>query len=236
METFDFGNMGHHSYDHAMIASDIDMAFPWYGDVTLQSPKSQFARRNMNDHVPFARPREPHCETIVPLDQSFGLIDCLSTKPPCLAHASEEPISAWTRASTPSIKAEDDTASKEFGTTPPASAPFGDQQSSEAHGTGVDVLMKAIQTKCQVPERQLPSPPSTVSSRRDSSSSLDSSSTSGLCDRRRSRGKERYKCPVPSCGKAFTQKGRLSVHSRAHTGHKPYVRPTAIMKSLPVTD
>ena len=205
-----------------MIASDIDMGLPWYGDTTLQSPKSYPTQKNVNGLVPFARLRDLNCEASPSLDQNFGLGIGLSTKATCLSHAAEDPVTSWTRVSDPSIKAEDDSASK-IGTGLTASSDVPDVQDDEEASTGIDVLMKAIQTKCQVPQRQLPSPPSTVSSRRDSNSSLDSPLTSDVCDGRRPRGKERYQCPVPSCRKSFTQKGRLSVHSRAHTGHKPYV-------------
>ena len=223
METFDFGNLGQPTFDHAMIVSDIDMGLPWYGDTTLQNPKSHPAQKTMNGLVPFTPPRDLHCETMSPMDHSFGLNNGLLTKETCPTQVSEDPITAWTRASTPSIKAEDDSASKELRASLTASSHFDDVQDDEEAGTGVDVLMKAIQTKCQVPQRQLPSPPSTVSSRRHSTSSLDSSSTSDSCDVRRPRGKMRYQWAFPSCGKTFTLKGRLSVHSRALTGHKPYV-------------
>jgi hypothetical protein len=36
--------------------------------------------------------------------------------------------------------------------------------------------------------------------------------------------KKRYECLVPGCGKSFFQKTHLDIHSRAHTGDKPFVR------------
>jgi hypothetical protein len=38
------------------------------------------------------------------------------------------------------------------------------------------------------------------------------------------RQKKRYECLVPGCGKSFFQKTHLDIHSRAHTGDKPFVR------------
>jgi hypothetical protein len=37
------------------------------------------------------------------------------------------------------------------------------------------------------------------------------------------KGKKRYECDVPGCNKSFFQKTHLDIHSRAHTGDKPFV-------------
>jgi hypothetical protein len=36
--------------------------------------------------------------------------------------------------------------------------------------------------------------------------------------------KKRYECTVPGCNKSFFQRTHLDIHSRAHTGDKPFVR------------
>ena len=38
-----------------------------------------------------------------------------------------------------------------------------------------------------------------------------------------SKPKKRYQCDVSDCGKAFYQKTHLEIHTRAHTGVKPFV-------------
>ena len=38
------------------------------------------------------------------------------------------------------------------------------------------------------------------------------------------RGRRRYECDQPDCGKGFCQKTHLEIHMRAHTGVKPFVR------------
>ena len=42
--------------------------------------------------------------------------------------------------------------------------------------------------------------------------------------------KKRYECTVVGCGKSFFQKTHLDIHSRAHTGDKPFVRPPPMME------
>ena len=37
------------------------------------------------------------------------------------------------------------------------------------------------------------------------------------------KAKKRYECDVPGCNKSFFQKTHLDIHSRAHTGDKPFV-------------
>lgn len=42
------------------------------------------------------------------------------------------------------------------------------------------------------------------------------------------KAKKRYECDVPGCNKSFFQKTHLDIHSRAHTGDKPFVGLPAI--------
>ena len=91
-------------------------------------------------------------------------------------------------------------------------------------GTGVDTLMRAIQTKANLPAHQ--AIPPTVYSHKVRDSRSDSISSGLSCGVPiASRSKRRYSCRIPSCAKIFTQKTHLEIHMRAHTGHKPYVRP-----------
>jgi hypothetical protein len=95
--------------------------------------------------------------------------------------------------------------------------------------TGVDVLMKAIQARPgsspvqqSLPPLQHLTPPgySTYSmppSRRMVSNEGQLS---------RSGKKRKYTCHVQDCGKSFAQKTHLDIHTRAHTGDKPFVSMT----------
>lgn len=72
--------------------------------------------------------------------------------------------------------------------------------------TDVDTLMKAIQLKTQ---------PSQTGSEAFSSNSPELRSPP--------RPRKRYQCSIPDCNKSFYQKTHLEIHTRAHTGIKPFV-------------
>ncbi|KAF2176261.1 zinc finger protein OZF [Zopfia rhizophila CBS 207.26] len=70
--------------------------------------------------------------------------------------------------------------------------------------TDVDTLMKAIQAQSK-PVHQHTQP---VVKEDDTKSN--------------GKPKKRYQCSMPDCGKSFYQKTHLDIHTRAHTGHKPF--------------
>ena len=91
-------------------------------------------------------------------------------------------------------------------------------------GTDVDTLMRAIQTKATLPAQSIQASRVHDSNIRDTSGgSVTSAMNSGVPIE--SKSKRRYPCRISSCAKIFTQKTHLEIHMRAHTGHKPYVRP-----------
>ena len=96
--------------------------------------------------------------------------------------------------------------------------------------TDVDTLMRAIQTKTNLPAQKTQPPRAYGNNVRDSCG--DSVSSAMKCDiPLESKSKRRYPCRIPSCAKVFTQKTHLEIHMRAHTGHKPYVRsPRAVYR------
>ena len=98
-------------------------------------------------------------------------------------------------------------------------------------GTDVDTLMRAIQTKATLPELKIQPPKVHDKNIRDSrSDSVSSDMSCGIPIE--SKSKRRYPCRIPSCAKVFTQKTHLEIHMRAHTGHKPYVRPSGAACNL----
>ena len=90
-------------------------------------------------------------------------------------------------------------------------------------GTDVDTLMRAIQTKTDLPMPYALSS-TTFDSSSDSPSSDSNSPSSRTSGRRCSQARRSYPCKMQSCAKVFAQKTHLEIHMRAHTGYKPYVR------------
>ena len=90
-------------------------------------------------------------------------------------------------------------------------------------GTDVDTLMKMIQSKAEGSTQQTQIIRRMSSSTRGSSSDVRSSAVNP--DRRElSSSRRQYPCRVQSCAKIFTQKTHLEIHTRSHTGFKPFVR------------
>lgn len=95
---------------------------------------------------------------------------------------------------------------------------------SNVVGTDVDTLMKTIQTKTSRSSHRMQTATPKCVKRRSASSDVGSSSTESSI-RNGSSARRRYPCKIQSCAKVFTQKTHLEIHTRAHTGYKPYVRP-----------
>lgn len=97
-------------------------------------------------------------------------------------------------------------------TSPPDfSSPFdsSDDTKPTVFHTDIDTLMRTIQTKQRSESLHQPISPS--------------SSSSSVGSPRRSRPQRRYQCTLPGCDKAFHQKTHLDIHTRAHTGVKPFL-------------
>jgi uncharacterized Zn-finger protein len=79
-------------------------------------------------------------------------------------------------------------------------------------GTNVDCLMRAIQTQQNQDGAQYQAPAARAVSPK------------------RRKNKKMHQCPFQGCNKIFYQKTHLDIHTRRHTGYKPYVRdPTAFV-------
>lgn len=98
---------------------------------------------------------------------------------------------------------------------------------SPEFSTEVDVLMKAIQAKPSnsspvqqsLPPLQQLAPPGYPSYAMSPPQCL--LTNEGQLSR--SGKKRKYTCTLPDCGKSFAQKTHLDIHTRAHTGDKPFV-------------
>ena len=121
----------------------------------------------------------------------------------------------------------------------PTSTPKRGSTSSEAEfSTEVDVLMKAIQAKD--PSQDMDSHPLSSLQHLNhephglpaaySISPTGSSHCSLMTENQLSRSgkKRKYTCTTPNCGKSFAQKTHLDIHTRAHTGDKPFVSTTCL--------
>jgi hypothetical protein len=97
--------------------------------------------------------------------------------------------------------------------------------------TEVDILMKTIQSR---PSPGIPQFPALQPPEAHSNGLLPSYSNPPLPSRfvltvqdrmptPGTRSKRKYQCNLPHCGKSFSQKTHLDIHTRAHTGDKPFV-------------
>jgi uncharacterized Zn-finger protein len=91
--------------------------------------------------------------------------------------------------------------------------------------TDVDCLMKAIQAQQKTPTQPAPSKvrPPTTTARPARQQTQTSQIRSSPTTEGRSKPRKRYQCSIPRCNKSFYQKTHLEIHTRAHTGVKPFV-------------
>ncbi|CZT21237.1 uncharacterized protein RCC_07100 [Ramularia collo-cygni] len=78
------------------------------------------------------------------------------------------------------------------------------EQKPAVFNTNIDTLMRAIQTQ------QPTKPPGS----KNGSTSIAPSP---------SKARKKYQCTVPDCGKSFFQKTHLEIHTRSHTGVRPFL-------------
>ena len=92
--------------------------------------------------------------------------------------------------------------------------------------TDVDTLMRAIQAKSQTPQRPQQEVPPKVQDCHQPPPSAAVGAHKKVKDgepKGSSKPKKRYHCSMPDCHKSFYQKTHLEIHTRAHTGVKPFV-------------
>lgn len=124
------------------------------------------------------------------------------------------------------VKVEHAASPRSGGPAVSTDSPGKEQDIESDFSTGVDVLMKAIQARPgsspvqqSLPPLQHLPPPGyhsyPVTPPRCMMTNEGQLSRSGR--------KRKYTCYVPDCGKSFAQKTHLDIHTRAHTGDKPFV-------------
>jgi hypothetical protein len=102
-----------------------------------------------------------------------------------------------------------------------------DPESAVNFSTDVDTLMKAIQAKSK-PQRPPPSPPQVSPPAPPVPEKMALTRVKGSSN---GKPKKRYQCTMPGCFKSFYQKTHLEIHTRAHTGVKPFVCDHPVIQS-----
>ena len=124
------------------------------------------------------------------------------------------------------VKVEDRFAGRD-----PSSLALGDvvpgSDGEATFGTDVDTLMRAIQTKAQIRTRKDTSREDSVPYRRQKNNAMSAMQispyprTASILSGAKAR--KTYQCSIATCAKLFYQKTHLEIHTRAHTGYKPFV-------------
>jgi transposase-like protein len=95
--------------------------------------------------------------------------------------------------------------------------------------------MKAIQAKSQQakrhqqPSKVLPQKPLVAYTAPVAHAPAKVSSDDAEKTKSSQKTKKRYLCSMPDCHKSFYQKTHLDIHTRAHTGVKPFVSQAILM-------
>ena len=98
--------------------------------------------------------------------------------------------------------------------------------------TDVDTLMRMIQAKGgseekeeekQQQQQQVALPQEASTNNIDTGSPTQSRPSKAEGQPRSGRSRKKYQCSMPNCNKYFYQKTHLEIHTRAHTGIKPFV-------------
>jgi hypothetical protein len=87
--------------------------------------------------------------------------------------------------------------------------------------TDIDRLMRAIQAK-QNPQPEPQAYPEPA--KKDTPVPVD------IPAEARTKPRKRYQCGIPGCHKSFFQKTHLEIHTRAHTGVKPFVSSKLLLR------
>lgn len=94
-------------------------------------------------------------------------------------------------------------------TSPTTTTETTETPGGKSFNTDIDCLMRAIQHK----------------SKGSSTPEQTSKAQQAPCatEQKPAKARKRYQCSMPNCNKSFYQKTHLEIHTRAHTGVKPFV-------------
>ena len=208
-----------------MAASSIDLSMSLFSNAgmgyNIPFPPTNFSYNMQNGHT-------MAYETYAPCEQQP-----LSSASPLYAAQTNIPLIQRTRFASSRtceplhVKVEDNFTGRDLPLLAPCDvAPRNDGDAT--FGTDVDTLMRAIQTKAQLRTRKdIPLREDSVPYRGGKSNALGAlhispyprttSPLSGL------KARKTYQCSIAACAKLFYQKTHLDIHTRAHTGYKPFV-------------
>jgi len=106
------------------------------------------------------------------------------------------------------------------------SASAGETETGITFSTDVDTLMKAIQAKSRPTQSPEQATKVHYLERKIQESEYllaVQAEAATLESPRSNKSRKRYQCGLPDCNKSFYQKTHLDIHTRAHTGVKPFV-------------
>jgi uncharacterized Zn-finger protein len=101
-------------------------------------------------------------------------------------------------------------------TVPAASTESTETPGGIAFNTDIDCLMRTIQSKTKSTN---PSAPQAVAPQAVAPQAVEPP----VPEVKQTKARKRYQCSMPNCSKSFYQKTHLEIHTRAHTGVKPFV-------------
>ncbi|QDS69985.1 hypothetical protein FKW77_003114 [Venturia effusa] len=208
--------------------NQIELSMPMFPQTTMADSMSfqpssyGFDLTTMN-HFPIQPQQQPQ-----PMDFSFQPAMQRSTTFPQAtqdltqtAPLQRHSISSLHRS--PSVKSEPlsiEANRASFDASPPqepnmiASGEVNESPGGIAFSTDVDCLMKAIQQKSQITPAPTGLAPALV---------VAAPAPPPPPEIKIVKARKRYQCSMPNCNKSFYQKTHLEIHTRAHTGVKPFL-------------
>ncbi|KAE8144555.1 C2H2 transcription factor [Aspergillus avenaceus] len=229
-----------------MMNSSVGHNFPFYANPTAsfplpfhQAPSTAYGFNNgISQHQSSQHHPPSYPQFYMTGQQSLNPPMRLSSEPPPIQsipdiRPAKNAVNRVTRG--PLIKADPGLSTQQIhSTNRQAGSNKGLSASEIEFTTEVDILMKAIQSRAVTQPSTLQSLPPLQQLTHGGNNSYTPaysihSTTNPRCTmmveepQSRSGKKRKYVCTLPHCGKSFAQKTHLDIHTRAHTGDKPFI-------------